>query len=125
MLGDFAVGRHERGQLNRRLLQRRAEPLDRHLAPHVAPRGQHMLFDELRQIIHQDLPQPGQQLRLGRAAKLAEVLVGPQHRFLHHVRRAHPRLQPLFDLRRRQHHQVVAILLQQRAEAALVPAARG
>ena len=60
-----------------------------------------MLFDEMGQIIHEYLAKPCQQLLLGGAAELSEVLVRPEHRLLHHIGGADPWLQPFVDLRGR------------------------
>ena len=63
-----------------------------------------MLFDEFRQVIHEDLTKPGEQFRLRRAAKLAKILSGAKHRFLDHVGCAEPRLESMLDLRRGKDH---------------------
>jgi len=49
---------NKRCQLDGRLLQRDAKPLDGNFASHIAPGGQYMLFDEARQIIHEYLSKP-------------------------------------------------------------------
>jgi hypothetical protein len=81
------------------LFQRAGQPFHRHLAPHVALLCQYVLFDHATQVVHQYAAQPSQELARGLAAKLDEIAVRFEERFLHHVRRTDSHSQVVFKLR--------------------------
>jgi hypothetical protein len=67
--------------------------------------------------MYQDLPQPRQELCLGRASKLLEVPMGFQQRLLHKIRRTEPSTEPTIQLGLGQQMQVVPIQLQNASQA--------
>jgi len=71
------------------------------------------------QAMNQDLPEPSDKFSLRLAAELAKIAVGPQHRLLHQIGRAHAATQAGVELRRRQDREVVPVELEQATEMLL------
>ena len=98
--------------------------VERYLAADVAASGLDMRLIGMMQAIDQNLAEPGQQLALRAATKLAKIAIRPEHRLLNQVRRTDPPPQPRVELRRGQDGQIVAIERQQAPQLVLVAMAR-
>ncbi len=92
--------------------------VQRLLAPDRPAAGRLEPADQVGQVPRQDLPQPGDQLRLGLALELVEVLMGFEQRFLDQVGGVRLAPQRGVDAGAGQQPQVVAIRLQQPVQGA-------
>ena len=100
-----------------RLFEPLADLLERNLAPHVPLLGEQVLLDDVEQVVHQNLTQPGDEFARRLAAELVEVAVGLEKGLLDDVRRADPDPQAVVELGGDQQLQVVGIERQQPAQA--------
>ena len=79
-----------------------------------------MVLGLVGEVADEDLPEPGDQLRLGRAGELVELAVGLEEGLLNQVGRVEPGPQGAVDQRAGHKPEVVAVKLQQPAPRRVV-----
>src|SRR5262249_37514170 len=102
-----------RFKVRRRSLQTLQVLVERNIAPCIPLLGHKLRLHGPRQVAHENLSQPGQELALARTAKLTKVAASVEESLLDQIGRIHSPLEMQIDLRPRQEQQVIAVQLQE------------